>query len=250
MSPKYNIFNFTESYRHAEGRHTVLLPATMGIVVLFSFWIVTKTRPTAKKTQEEILVATPSTDQKNPGKSGIMSPPKIDLNIDFDTDLRSIPVIDPAIDIAPGATVPRPVPNGSEPAPTVVKARPVSQDGLPLVNPGVSSDQFTDWMTPIELNRHIHALNQGQEVSFWDRGHWIVAVEGRWSQNRQEYRIVYEKTPKNTNFQWRYRIAQSKDAFARTIDQFRNEGFTLVQSQVFENPDRSRQYQAVWRKMD
>lgn len=250
MSPKYNIFNFTESYRAAEHKHTILLPVVMGFVVFFSFWLVVKTRPTARKKAAEsagIATITPATRDID-----ILSrPPKIDLKIDFDSEPGLIPSMGEAINLDP-AIMSRNVSVAESPEiplAKVIKARPVSKDGLPLVSLENYENRFTDWMTPGELNQHILALNQGQEISFWDRGHWIVAVEGRWSNRRQEYRIVYERVPENSDFQWRYRIAQSRDTFTRNIQELRNDGFTLVQSQVYELPDKSSQYQAVWQKL-
>lgn len=252
VDPKYNILNFTESYRKADHRHTILLPVLMGLVVMGSFWIVSTTRPTVRKAETQPAYLDPRNQTKGSvDEIAISSPPKIDLDIDFDLDVGEIPVIDPGIDINQ-----RPLVQGRQAVPdvptaSVIRAIPVSPDGLPLMNvdSGVVG-RFTSWMTPTALNQHILSLNQGQEVSFWDRGHWIIAVEGRWANNRQEYRIIYEQVPRESNFQWRYRIAQSPDAFARNITQLESDGFTLVQSQFYEMPGKYRLYQAVWQRMD
>jgi hypothetical protein len=242
LSPKYNIFNFTESYRNAEHKHTILLPVVMGLVVLGCFWLVTKTRPTTRKIfankPPSAAVATKTTTE-----IAITAPPKI--KIDFGSDLDSFPVIDPAIVLPP---IPKPEDQDIVvPVAKLVPTPSVSKEGLPLI-PAKSAEKFTDWMTPTELNNYILALNQGHQISFWDRGYWIVSVEGRWAANRQEYRIVYDKTPLDADFQWRYRIAQSGEIFNQNILELKQEGFSLYQSQVFYMPNQMTQYQAVWMK--
>jgi len=237
VSPKYNIFNFTESYRNAEHKHTILLPVVMVLVVLGCYWLVTKTRPTARK----IVDGNAKVEVVAKTEAAITAPPKI--NIDFDTALPPPPLMDsPSFEPKTGGV------DITVPVAKLIQPPLVSKEGLPLVE-SKQVEKFTDWMTPTELNDYILALNQGQQVSFWERGYWIVAVEGRWAGNRQEYRIVYDKTPPNSDFQWRYRIAQSGDTFRQNLQELGREGFTLVQSQFFELPNRMCQYQAVWQKL-
>ena len=118
------------------------------------------------------------------------------------------------------------------------------------MKPTGGAGQFTPWLTPNQLNQYIHILNQGHEVSFWDRGHWITAVEGRMQSGVHQYRIIYAVAPRSSQFQWRYRVAQSGEDFRKNLDSHRQLGFELVHSHVFVDTDNIRRYQAVWHKIN
>ncbi len=212
----------------------------MGLVVLVCFWLVTKTRPTTRK----MVVGRAIPEAVAKTEAVITAPPKI--KIDFDSALAPPPLIDPLV--AYPDLIPKTGGEGRQvPMAKLIQPPLVSREGLPLIA-AMAVEKFTDWMTPTELNDYILALNQGHPISFWERGYWIVSVEGRWAENRQEYRIVFEKTPPNSDFQWRYRIAQSGETFFQNIAELGREGFSLVQSQSFELPNRMLHYQAVWQK--
>ncbi len=233
MSSKYNVPKFTESYREAEKSNTILLPVLMVVVVLVSFWLVSISRPDPGEKKEETQMSEAVPDQGEVRDIALASPPKINFPLELDSP-----------ETWAGA------PDGSIPAPPVGSPR-LSEDGaLPIVDPRGSAGRFTAWMTPEEMNRHILELNRGHRVSFWERGHWITAVEGRRHEGVQEFRIIYESAPRDRDFQWRYRIAQSGEDFARNLEENSDLGFTLVHSQVFFDSDNIRRYQAVWHRVE
>lgn len=238
--PKYDIFKFTESYRNAEHHHTILLPLAMAIVILVSFFLVVNSRPSTRKAALDSERSGISVSGLDDSKS---SPQKLDLQLS--EELGNLAVVDPEMD-----QVPRIDPRQTEvPRDRVRKGVPTLVEGLPILSlPGAES-RFTNWMTPEALNQHILSLNQGFTTSFWDRGHWIVAVEGRWVSNYQEFRIVYEATPEKKDFSWRYRIAQTKDVFDSNLRKLERDGYQLVQSQAFLHPDNTHRFQAVWQKL-
>ena len=104
MRPKYNLLNFTESYRHAERRHTVLLPLAMALVVGVSFWLVVQSRPGSDPVGSD-----PPDDSgqggASPGPASISAPPKIEF--EFGSVLEEIPVVDPGFDISQAKSVAR-----------------------------------------------------------------------------------------------------------------------------------------------
>ena len=124
------------------------------------------------------------------------------------------------------------------------------QSAVPIISPVGAEGSFTPWMTPEELNRHILAKNCRSGKSFWDQGNWITAVEGRVCEGGlQQYRIIYEAAPKGRKFQWRYRIAQSREDYCEKLDAARKCGFKLIQSQVFVDSTNTPRFQAVWHRM-
>jgi hypothetical protein len=115
-----------------------------------------------------------------------------------------------------------------------------------------ASTKFTPWMSPIALDTYIRFQNEGHEVSFWKRGHWITAIEGRWSEARDEhqFRITYEKIPEPDSWKWQYRIDQRPEEFFRNAVEMQNQGFVLVDSQSFDHPDGEKRHQSIWQKKD
>lgn len=156
------------------------------------------------------------------------------------------------------------VPTSPEDAPPIV-ALPVTESLSPtdsssdlepvaLVLPGdgtrgePNSGGFTPWMSPLALDTYIRTKNAGFSESFWKRGHWITAVEGRWVDGTHEFRISYGKIPDRNTWQWQYRVNQKPEEFSRTALELRAQGFKMVQSQSFDHPDSTKRFQAVWQK--
>ena len=126
---------------------------------------------------------------------------------------------------------------------------PLPQGELPLVsNDRVSESDFTPWMSPLALDTYIRQKNRGFEESFWVRGNWILAIEGRWQTDHHEFRIVHDTIPDRTRFEWYYRIDQTEGEYRDTLSRLRREGYHLVQSQAYERPDQTKRYQAVWHR--
>ena len=114
--------------------------------------------------------------------------------------------------------------------------------------PVASSSGFTSWMTPLALDTYIRAKNDGYSESFWKRGHWITAVEGRWNNDSLEFRIALDKIPDLNRWQWQYRVNHSAEEFVTASRQFSAQGFQLVQSQSFRDPSGTTRYQGVWQR--
>jgi hypothetical protein len=84
-------------------------------------------------------------------------------------------------------------------------------------------DEFSGWMNHTGLDNYFFVLNNGdEETSFFEKGHRITALEGRWNNNQVEYRVTY---------------GDSK-------------GAKLVYSQSFLMPDGTARYQGVWDDLD
>lgn len=135
-------------------------------------------------------------------------------------------------------------PKTSEPAPSQDATRGVRTVSAPVESTG----SFTAWMTPLALDTYIRQKNKGYSESFWKRGHWITAVEGRWANGSQEFRIALDKIPNLNRWQWQYRVNQSSEEFVNTSKEFAEQGFTLVQTQTFAEPDGDTKFQAVWQR--
>lgn len=142
-----------------------------------------------------------------------------------------------------------PPPADDTAVPTPALSLSLPQDELPLVsNDRVSESDFTPWMSPLALDTYIRQKNRGFEESFWVRGNWILAIEGRWQTDQHEFRIVHDTIPDRARFEWYYRIDQTGSEYRETLSRLRREGYHLVQSQAYERPDKTKRYQAVWHR--
>lgn len=57
---------------------------------------------------------------------------------------------------------------------------------------------FTPWMSLNELNMFMKTFEAPHpgEPNYWDKGHWMTAVNGRWHDGIPQYRIRYGEAPK------------------------------------------------------
>ncbi len=144
----------------------------------------------------------------------------------------------------------------NQPVNEIPRAIPVTmvEDGNPspslplLQREGVTAADFTPWMSPLALDTYIRQKNRGFEKTFWERGHWIKAVEGRWNNGTHEFRIAFAANPDPDRIQWYYRIDQTEAQFSETINRLRNEGYTLAQSHAYDHPDGGKRFQGVWQR--
>ncbi len=107
---------------------------------------------------------------------------------------------------------------------------------------------FTPWMSQLALRTYILQKNRGNTVSYWDAGHWIRAVEGRWDRGDVEYRIALGQMERSHEFEWQHRIDLTEADFAKEGAALQGEGYRLIQSQSYSRPDGSLRTQAVWRR--
>lgn len=219
MYERYPISGIKESYSHVQGTKTVVMPVLIAalLVGLVTFYF--KGEPPAPL----VTLVT----QKGPE-----APP---------TALNLTPVLPESGSVE---TV-----SFALPSPVAEPPAALPANGLPLVaNELVSESDFTPWMAPLALDTYIRQKNRGFTESFWNRGHWIEAIEGRWFEGRHQFRIAFETIPDRERFQWYYRIDQTEAEYRDTLSRLRREGYTLVQGQVYERPDKTKRYQGVWQR--
>lgn len=111
-----------------------------------------------------------------------------------------------------------------------------------------TGDGFTPWMQPSELDAYIRSQAEGSAKSFWEKGHWITAVEGRWGGEAHEFRIAVDSIPDIDSWQWKYRVDLTEDQFAAQVTEMLSKGYSLVHTQTYALPDQSRRFQGVWHK--
>jgi len=108
----------------------------------------------------------------------------------------------------------------------------------------------TSWMTLEELNKTLAKLEEKENgKNFWDRGHWMNTVDGRWENGIPEYKISYSTVPENIGHSWYWWFNQSKESFQKNVHKMADEGFTLVYHQSFERPGEDVRYQGIWKKL-
>lgn len=108
---------------------------------------------------------------------------------------------------------------------------------------------WTPWLSHPELDRFLSQFDTnppGHHPNYWDKGHWITAVEGRWANNRIEYRIAYGPVPPHSHFGWYWWINQRQDTFQKRAANYAAHGFTLEHSNFFTRPTGEQRYQGVW----
>ena len=215
MYEKYPISGITESYRHVQGTKTVIMPLLITALLIGLVIFYFKGEPP--------VAMTAGTQREAPSAASTL----------------------PSVT---AATVPVPAQAGAETI-SFDLSIPPGLSSLPLVaHKEVSEPDFTPWLSPLALDTYLRHKNRGFKQSIWDRGHWIEAIEGRWSEERHEFRIAFDTIPDRERFQWYYRIDQTSEEYRDTLHRLRREGYTLVQSQAYERPDKSKRYQGVWQR--
>jgi hypothetical protein len=147
---------------------------------------------------------------------------------------------------------------GTDPAPVVEPSDPpASVAPVPRIEPvrpplltraGLSENEFTPWMSSLALDTYLRQKNRGYQGSYWSRGHWIRAIEGRWHEGAREFRIALGKMERPGEVQWHYRIDLTEMAFAEELARMSAKEYQLAQSQAYRHPDGSMRYQAVWQR--
>lgn len=215
MPSDYPISGIKRSYRHTRETRTIVMPILIGLVLagmgVFHF----QSRPGEPEESEK------STTFRE--ASGMASPTTTLADLGEKTTVRAVPVASEA-----------------------AAKQSATSDRASGAAPG--EDGFTAWMSPLALDTYIRQQNGGREETFWDRGHWITAVEGRWQGGEHQFRIAYEEIPDMDSWQWQYRANQTFEQFAGQIEELAREGYRLVQSQSFERPGEGPRYQGVWRR--
>lgn len=149
---------------------------------------------------------------------------------------EALPPPSPAT-VASDARTPAPTPPG------------VSATTPPIVaRAGLRESDFTPWMSSLALDTYLRQKNRGERGSYWARGHWIRAIEGRWHEGAREYRIALGVMVRPGEIQWHYRIDLTEIAFAEELARMSAREFQLAQSQACRHPDGSMRYQAVWQR--
>lgn len=216
MHDKYLIPGIKQSYRRGPGRQTIVIPVLMGATMLgiiaFFFW----TEPV----------------------------------VEFDP--ASIPEI--VVEEGPVAAMPEKpsiaeffITKEAPAAARVAEEEPV-EIPQPTRTVEIDEQKFTPWLSPEQLDQHIRKKNEGFDESFWERGHWIKAVEGRWAEGNHQFRIAYEPIPNPDTWQWQYRVNQTQRSFAASIREMSERGFQLFQTQSYLRPDGERRFQGVWQR--
>lgn len=117
-----------------------------------------------------------------------------------------------------------------------------------LTRSDVGEKDFTPWMSSLALETYFRHKNRGYKGSFWGRGNWIRAIEGRWHEGAKEYRIALGLMSRPGELQWQYRLDMTEISFAEELAKAAEKGFSLAQSQAYRHPDGTRRYQAVWQQ--
>ncbi len=111
---------------------------------------------------------------------------------------------------------------------------------------------FTPWMSHADLDQFLSQYDStppGGHPNYWDKGHWINAVEGRWHNGIPEYRIRYGTVPPHRARWWYWYLNQDQESYSRHVHELADQGFTLLDPNSFLRPDGTRRYQGVWQKL-
>jgi hypothetical protein len=110
-------------------------------------------------------------------------------------------------------------------------------------------EEFSDWVNHTCLENYFFVLNNGdEETSFFEKGHRITALEGRWNNNEAEYRVTYGDS--KDSVRWWWWMNQPYESFVKKLEMYEKKGARLVYSQSFLMPDGTARYQGVWDSLD
>ncbi|PXA03847.1 hypothetical protein DDZ13_09395 [Coraliomargarita sinensis] len=108
----------------------------------------------------------------------------------------------------------------------------------------------TGWLPLAQFNAELARLEKKQNgKNFWDEGHWVTSVDGRWNNGIAEYRMSYAEVPENEGYWWYWWFNQEESSFEQRKRYYSDEGFTMVHSQSYLNPEGEKRYQGVWHKI-
>jgi hypothetical protein len=116
-------------------------------------------------------------------------------------------------------------------------------------NPSVES---SEWMTLDDLNAWLESLDgdKPEGKNYWDRGHWMTAVEGRWKDGVPQYRVSHSPLPAERRASWwQWYINQDRQSFDSHVHRLADEGYALVQFNSYERPGGGERFQGVWHKL-
>jgi hypothetical protein len=117
----------------------------------------------------------------------------------------------------------------------------------------VANRGFTPWMDNQQMDAFMKSLDGDRPggKNYFDRGHWITAVEGRWHDGKPEHRIRYADTPKDVNhLYWYWWLNANQQEWAGHVEHYADDGFTLVHYSSYLRPDGRMIYDGVWHKVD
>jgi len=114
-----------------------------------------------------------------------------------------------------------------------------------------ASSDWTPWMNDEEFAKFLVQLRgtKGHPTAYWGKGHWINAVEGRWHNGEEQFRITYGPKPKHKKLWWLWYFGLTQAEFNGMVGARAADGFTLLDGNFFTYPDGSRHYQGVWHKV-
>ena len=115
-----------------------------------------------------------------------------------------------------------------------------------------ANKDFTPWMSLAELNtwqKQFDTNPPGGHPNYWDQGHWMNAVEGRWHDGIPQYRVRYGPVPDGYDGAWYWFINQDQASFSSHVHELADAGFVLMDPNSFLRPDDTRRYQGVWHKL-
>lgn len=142
-------------------------------------------------------------------------------------------------------------PNGTEKTVTVwMKAS--EADAVAHAAVEKTDDDWTPWMDMAQMGAFMAALDGDKPggKNYWDRGHWITAVEGRWQDGKPEHRIRYAPTPKGKKaVTWYWWLNANQEEWAGHVEKYADSGFTLNHFSSYQRPDGRTIYDGVWHKV-
>ncbi|MEM9015998.1 MAG: hypothetical protein AAGC68_03210 [Verrucomicrobiota bacterium] len=219
MYERYPISGIKQSYRHTRESRTVVMPIVIVTILIALVTFYFRSAPEKENEVETAAISeiesTAESSSSTESKGGNDVVPASEQRSNPETLKRSEPV-------------------------SLLRATPAPLDE----DAGV----FTAWMAPSQLDAYIRTKNEGFSESFWNRGHWITKVEGRWQNGGHQFRISYEKMPDQDNWQWQYRINMDQQGFFEAMLDFQGQGYFLISKQSFVDGTGRDRYQAVWQR--
>jgi hypothetical protein len=103
---------------------------------------------------------------------------------------------------------------------------------------------YSQWMNRPEFNEFL----KKQETE--GKGKWAEAIEGKWENGYQKFRIAITKAPEGKPYQWLFSYDLDQKTFQAQLTENSSKGFQLVHSNKSTSPSGLDSYNAVWHKVD
>ena len=125
-----------------------------------------------------------------------------------------------------------------------VALTPFTPSGFAEAPPSIeyTPERYSKWLSEPDL---------GEFGKWFDKaGFWPLRVEGRLKDNKEQFRVIFERMPLSGQFGYYWWFNMEEDFYQARRAELAKTGFTEVSLQKFTTDNGETRYQAIWRKIE